>query len=399
MSHPTATGDTAQNLIRARLRQLLADRDPATTPAAEFRGAQYDTGLAWVWFPVGWGGLGLHPDLQDVIDDELARAGAPAGEETSGIALGMAAPTVVAHGSDEQKQRHLRKIFTGEHVWCQLFSEPGAGSDLAGLATQAVRDGDEWVINGQKVWTSFAHIADWAMLLARTDPDVPKHQGLTYFLLDMRSPGVEVRALREMTGEAQFSEVFLPDIRIPDSQRLGAVGDGWRVAISTLMSERTSMGSGFGAPVQDAIAIWRDRGLSNAVQRDALAQLWVRSEANRMLGLRAQQLRKSGVPGPEGSIAKLASAELAQQVYDFCLELLGAESMLFPARYTPHRIERGGQLLAGRDLPWLFVRSRGFTIEGGTSEVQRNILAERILGLPGDARVDRDIPWKQIPRG
>jgi alkylation response protein AidB-like acyl-CoA dehydrogenase len=324
----------------------------------------------------------------------------PAGEETSGIGLGMGGPTIAAHGTEQHKLDHLRPIFTGEEVWCQLFSEPSAGSDLAGLATSALRDGDSWVVNGQKVWTSFAHIADWAMLLARHDPGLPKHKGLTYFLLDMRSPGVEVRPLREMTGEAQFSEVFLSDVRIPDEQRIGGVGDGWRVALSTLMNERASMGDAFGAaPIADALRLWREGSVSDAVRRDELVRLWTHAEVNRFLVLRAQQLQESGTPGPEGSVAKLAGAELAQGIYSFCIDLLGAEGMVFPGGYASRRVERGGQLLAGRDVQWMFIRSRGFTIEGGTSEVQRNILGERMLGLPGDVRVDRDVAWSQVPRG
>jgi alkylation response protein AidB-like acyl-CoA dehydrogenase len=217
--------------IRERVRQFLADCDPATTEPLEFLRARYDAGLAWVHYPPGHGGLGVPRSLQAVVDAELAAAGAPDNDPRRiGIGLGMAAPTILAFGTEEQRRRWLRPLWTGEEVWCQLFSEPGAGSDLAGLATRAVRDGDGWRVTGQKVWTSIAHLARWAILVARTDPDVPKHAGLSYFALDMTAPGVEVRPLRQITGEAEFNEVFLSDAPIPDADRIGAVGEGWRVA-------------------------------------------------------------------------------------------------------------------------------------------------------------------------
>jgi alkylation response protein AidB-like acyl-CoA dehydrogenase len=391
---------SAEELVRQRLDGLLADHHPSREAPQDFRGAQYDAGLAWVWFPEGQGGLGVVPDLQDVVDDAVRGAGAAPDDETTGIGLGMAAPTIVAHGSEAHKARHLRSIFTGEEVWCQLFSEPGAGSDLAGLATRAVRDGDEWVIDGQKVWTSFAHFADWALCLARTDPNVPKHKGLTYFIVDMHSPGIEVRPLREMTGDAQFSEVFLSGVRVPDDQRVGGVGDGWRASLSTLASERAGMGQEpLGtAAMRECLDLWRRRPVDNAVTRDRLVSLWVCSEVYRLLNLRAAQQRVSGQPGPEGSAAKLAVAELSQRVYEFALEVMGPEGTLFPDGYGPRRLARGEQLLAGRDLHWLFLRSRGFTIEGGSAQIQRNVLAERVLGLPGDVRADRDVPWSEVPR-
>ncbi|HEY7175681.1 MAG TPA: acyl-CoA dehydrogenase family protein, partial [Micromonosporaceae bacterium] len=231
--------------VRARVRAFLADHDPASTDRLEFLRARFDAGLAWVHFPVGLGGLGASRALQEAVAAEFAAAGAPDNNPRRiGIGLGMAAPTILRHGTDEQRTRYLRPLWTGEEVWCQLFSEPGAGSDLAGLATRAVRDGDGWIVNGQKVWTSMAHEAQRAILVARTDPTVPKHQGLTYFLADMTAPGVQVRPLRQITGEAEFNEVFLTDVRIADSDRLGDVGDGWRVAQTTLMNERVAIGGG-----------------------------------------------------------------------------------------------------------------------------------------------------------
>ena len=239
------TGDQDQHrLVQARVAELLAAHDPATTPPVEFLGARFDAGLAWVWFPEGQGGLGLSPEAQGVVERDLARAGAPNEYERNVIGYGMGAPTVLAHGTEEQRSRYLRPLFTCEEIWCQLFSEPGAGSDVAGLATRAERDGDEWVVNGQKVWTTLGHMARWGMLVARTDPDVPKHRGMTYFILDMHAPGVEVRPLRQMTGDAEFNEVFMTDVRVPDSQRLDEVGAGWRVAMTTLMNERVAIGGG-----------------------------------------------------------------------------------------------------------------------------------------------------------
>jgi alkylation response protein AidB-like acyl-CoA dehydrogenase len=397
----TATPVSAEQLVRGRLGPLLASWHP-DVPLQEFRGALYDAGLAWVWFPAGCGGLGVSPDLQAVVDAELQRAGVPVGIDARGIGLGMGGPTIAAHGTEEQKRRYLRPMFSGEEIWCQLFSEPGAGSDLAGLATSAIRDQSEWLVNGQKVWTSVGHLADWGLLLARHDPNVLKHKGLTYFLVDMHSTGIEVRPLREMTGEAAFNEIFFSDVRVPDSQRLGDVGEGWRVALTTLMNERVSLGGavpqrGEGA-IADAMRIWWERGLSDPALRDELMRLWVQAEVNRLTNLRARQLREAGTPGPEGSVAKLAFAELGQRIYSFAVDLLGPEGMLFPANYVFRRPEPTDNPFTGRDVRWLCVRSRAFTIEGGSSEVLRNILGERVLGLPGDVRVDREVPWREVPR-
>jgi len=398
----TATIDAtaAEELVRTKLDELLAKYPPASTPTQEFLGARFDAGLAWVWFPEGCGGLGLPPDLQGLVERTLRKAGAPDETGRNPIGYGMAAPTIVTHGTPEQRARYLRPLFTCEEIWCQLFSEPGAGSDVAGLATRAVRDGDEWVVNGQKVWTTLAHTAAFGLLLARTDPDVPKHRGLTYFVLDMHAPGVEVRPLRQMTGDAEFNEVFMTDVRVPDSCRLDAVGAGWRVAMTTLMNERVAIGGGVssrgGGPIAELLGIWRQRGGGTAVERDRLVRLWVASEVLRLTNLRARQLRQAGTPGPEGSVAKLVSAELNQRIYECCVDLLGLEGGLLPSNYVMRRPERAG--FAGEDPRWSFLRSRANTIEGGTSEIMRNILGERVLGLPGEPRVDKDIPWSQVPR-
>src|SRR5262245_4830095 len=232
--------------VDALIDDLLAEHDPRVTEPFVFRGAQYDRGLAWVHFPEGFGGLGLPPQLQRHVDKRLRIAGSRAPHGTLFFGLSLAGPTVVTHASDELRRRALRPMFSGEEIWCQLFSEPGAGSDLAGLATRAIRDGDEWSVNGQKVWNTLAHVADRGMLVARTDPELPKHKGLTYFMLDMRQPGVEVRPLRQITGEAEFNEVYMTDARIADADRIGGIGDGWRVSMTTLMNERTTIGAATG---------------------------------------------------------------------------------------------------------------------------------------------------------
>src|ERR671913_2517102 len=233
---------TDEQLVLERLDALLAEHDPKSTDARAFLGAQFDAGLAWVHFPEGYGGLGVSPKLQRVVNERIAAVGGPNSYWRNPIGSGMGAPTVVTHGSEEQKQRYLRPLFTGEEIWCQLLSEPGAGSDVASLATRAVRDGDEWVVNGQKVWTTLAHVSRWGLLVVRTDPEQPKHKGLTYFVVDIHAPGVEVRPLRQITGEAEFNEVFFTDVRIPDSMRVDDVGRGWAVSLTTLMNERGSIG-------------------------------------------------------------------------------------------------------------------------------------------------------------
>jgi alkylation response protein AidB-like acyl-CoA dehydrogenase len=389
--------------LEQRVTALLEAHDPATTGRAEFLRARWDAGLAWVHFPEGLGGLGLPRDLQAHVDDLLAAAGAPDNApERNGIGLGMAAPTILAHGTPEQHERFLRPLWLGEEIWCQLFSEPGAGSDLAAVATRAVRDepADEWVVNGQKVWTSSAHLADFAILVARTDPDVPKHAGLSYFLLGMREPGVEVRPLRQLTGEAEFNEVFLTDVRVPDAQRLGAVGEGWRIANTTLNSERVSIG-GQAAPreagmVGKVAQTWRahpERRTHGAHRR--LLDLWVQAEAARITGSRVRQQLAVGAPGPEGSATKLVFARLAQELSALEVELLEEDGL----RYDDWTLTRPEKVdFTGRDAGYRYLRAKGNSIEGGTSEILRNIIAERVLGLPGEPRVDKDVAWKDLPR-
>jgi alkylation response protein AidB-like acyl-CoA dehydrogenase len=307
---------------------------------------------------------------------------------------------VAAHGTPEQKQRWLRPLFTGEEIWCQLFSEPGAGSDVASLATRALRDGDEWIVNGQKVWTTLAHLARWGMLVARTDPEQPKHKGMTYFIVDMDQPGVEVRPLRQMTGEAEFNEVYFTDARIPDAYRLGDVGQGWAVSVTTLMNERVSIGGGAisqsgGGAIGAVLRLWKDRtDKSDTVMRDRVVQAWVDAEVLRITNLRAAQLRQLGTPGPEGSIGKCMSADQNKRIYSLAVDLMGPGGML----YDSYEMVRPDTAMETSSVAKAFLRARANSIEGGTSEIMRNILGERVLGLPGDVRVDKDLPWSKVPR-
>ncbi|MFJ7775769.1 acyl-CoA dehydrogenase family protein [Streptomyces yangpuensis] len=399
----TGATPTTPEALRARTRELLAAHPPAGTGRTEFLRARFDAGLAWVHYPEGLGGLGAPRTLQAVVDAELEAAGAPDNDPRRiGIGLGMAAPTILAYGTEEQKQRFLRPLWLGEEVWCQLFSEPGAGSDLAALATRAVLDEDagEWTVDGQKVWTSSAHTARWGILVARTDPALPKHQGITYFLCDMHAPGVEVRPLRQITGEAEFNEVFLTGVRIPDTHRLGAVGEGWAVARTTLMNERVSIGGmripregGMIAPVA---AAWRERpGLRTHALHQRLLELWVEAEVARLTGERLRQQLAAGQPGPEGSGMKLTFARLNQEISGLEVELLGEEGLLYED-WTMRRPELVD--FTGRDAGYRYLRAKGNSIEGGTSEILLNIVAERVLGLPPEPRDDKDLAWKDLSR-
>jgi alkylation response protein AidB-like acyl-CoA dehydrogenase len=392
-------------LIDAAVDRLLAEHPPGTTDPIDFLRSQCDAGLAYVWFPVGYGGLDQPVGTQARVDARLTAAGAPpSGRVTNSIAAGQGAATILAYGSEDQKERYLRPLFTAETMGCQLYSEPGSGSDLASLATRAVRDGDEWVVNGQKVWTSGAHRADMAILLARTDPDVPKHAGLTQFVMDVHAPGVEVRPLRQMTGGAEFNEVFLTDVRIPDSERLGAVNDGWSVSQHTLVYERYNMpqtpGRGEGA-IAGSVAAWKaraDRASPHALAlRATLMRFWVETEVVRLLQMRAAVLRASGVSGPEGSLGKLAVSVTSRRLAEWAPELLGPAGALVEgyglAPAAPGATRRGYG-----SLPLACVGSPGTAIAGGTDQIQRNIIGDRVLGLPREPAVDRGIPWSQTPR-
>ena len=391
--------------LKERVEILIEEVDPHGTDQFTFRGAQYDAGLAFVHFPEGKGGLGLSRGKQVIVDQILREAKVPYHDlMVNPIGIGMGAPVILNHGTEDMHEKHLRKIFTGEDIWCQLFSEPTHGSDVAGIPSRGIKDGDEWVINGQKVWTTLAHLSNFGMLLTRTNPDAPKHKGLSYFILDMHASGVEVRPLYQITGEAEFNEVFLTDVRVADDQRLGDEGDGWRVAITTLMNERVALGGGSGGkgggPIRTLMNTWAAKkdDLSESekkVFRDRVANLWGRAEILRLTNQRAKALAKSGDAGPGGSIGKLFSAELNQKIYELCIELEGAGGMLHENGYPRIRSEEAHN--AG-SISGQFLRSRANTIEGGTSEIMRNILGERVLGLPGDVRVDKEVPWSEIPR-
>ena len=386
--------------------ELLEDYPVATTDPVTFLGAQFDRGLAWISFPEGCGGLGGSPTDALQVLRRLGKAGAPTAMGRNVIGYGMVAPTIVAHGTDEQKKRFLRPLFTGEEIWCQLFSEPGSGSDVAGLGTSAIKDGDEWTLNGQKVWTTLAHEAAYGLIIARSNPDVPKHKGITAFLVDMHAPGVDVRPLYQATGEAEFNECFFSDVHIPDNRRLGDIGDGWRVSITTLMNERVSIGGtvpprGSGM-IGEAVKIWHQKWAGRKdghamSTRDELLKAWVRNEVGRLTNKRASDLRKAGTPGPEGSVAKLAFAEENQRTTELCVNLMGADGMLYGSKYP--QIRPTESAMSGGDMRKAFIRMRANSIEGGTSEVMRNIIGERVLGLPGEPRLDKDAAWKDVPRG
>ena len=400
-----ADTDEQTRIAEQAVDTLLAEHDPAEESLIEFRGHQYDAGLAWVHHPPGFGGLGLSRRMQRVADRRL-RAGGAQPADPSTFFLMLVGPTIFTHGTDEQKRRYLRRMFTGEERWCQLFSEPGSGSDFAGLGTRAERDGDEWVVNGQKVWNTLAHVADLGMLVARSNPELPKHKGLTYFALDMHAPGVEVRPLRQITGEAEFNEVYMTDVRVPDSARIGAVGEGWRVSLTTLMNERTAIGGAVGGattaqqgPLGNLMEAYRnmDPAVRTKAHRDEVMQLWVRGEALRLTNVRAAQNARAGNPGPEGSVSKLMLAEFNKALTAKVLDLEGPAAMVdFDYEFRrPTAISLDGKF---GDTHHGFLRARANSIEGGTSEIMRNILGEQVLGLPGEPRVDKEIPWRDVPR-
>ncbi len=405
--------------VRERTRKLLEEIHPDTEGVdhVAFRTAQFNHGLAMVSYPEGLGGLDLEPKMQAVVNDELQKNCKVFYESLAinPIGIGMGMPTLLTYGNENLKKDLMRRIFTGEDIWCQLFSEPSAGSDVAGLAMRAERDGEDWVLNGQKVWTTLAHISKWGMLLARTNPDVPKHDGLSYFLLDMEAPGVEVRPLYQITGEAEFNEVFLNDVRIPADRMLGKEGQGWRVAITTLMNERSALGGGSsrkgGGPVALLMKILEESDAvrtasEQAILEDKVTDLYIRAELLRLTTLRAKASQRSGNPGPEGSVGKVAQSELYQQVWEACISAIGDDGLVYEPGYELRRPGEGDDLrsasdAAGRRLTakYQLLRSQANTIEGGTSEIMRNILGERVLGLPGEPRVDKEIPWKDVPRG
>ncbi len=385
---------------------FLGSNDPKKMDNIAFRAARFDAGLAWIHFPEGQGGLGMRPNLQRIIERRMREAGAEPTDPTT-FFMSLAGPTISTHGSEEQKKRFLKPMFTGEERWCQLFSEPGAGSDFAGLACKAERDGDEWIVSGQKVWNTLAHLGDWGMLVTRSNPELPKHKGMTYFALDMHAEGVEVRPLRQITGEAEFNEVYITEVRIHDDNRIGDIGEGWRVSLTTLMNERSAIGGSSGGstskpgmgPISDAVNLWKNlpEEKQNKATLDRLMSLWAKAETLRLTNQRASQSAKAGNPGPEGSIGKLASAELNKAIYELCMDLMGPAGQI-DFDYTfrrPDILSTDGAIHGPR---YAFLRVRANSIEGGTSEIMRNILGEQVLGLPGEPRVDKEIPWSAVPR-
>ena len=365
---------------RASVRAFLADHAPGGVYPPEFSHHLAAAGFVAPHWPQPWG-RGANPIEQLVIDEELRAAAAP--RPMNPIGIGWAGPTLLVAGTEEQHQRYLPGLLDGSELWCQLFSEPGAGSDLAGLTTRAERDGDEFVVNGQKVWTTLAHVARYGILLARTDPDAEPHRGITYFVLDMRTPGIEVRPLVQMTGTHEFNEVFLTDVRVPAANVVGDVNDGWRLAKVTLGNERVSLSGegalwGRGPTAMDVVDLVRAAGgVADTVVRQRVARLYIESEILRLIRLRTVSATVRGMePGPEASVRKALADEHGQHVMELAIELAGTDGLL--AATGPFGDPAGGMWSYG------YLYSRALTIGGGTSEVQRNILGERVLGLPRD---------------
>ena len=394
----------AEELVKSKLQELI-DFRKENNDIKEFWGKQFDLGLAWVQFPEGAGGLGLNPKYQLMVIETLRNEGISQQNRVANIlGIGMGAPTIIEYGTEEQISKYLRPMFTTEEIWCQLFSEPGSGSDLASLSTKAVDDGDGYIVNGQKVWTTLGHLAKWGLIVTRTDPNVPKHRGLTFFIVDMESEGVDVRPLRQITGEAEFNEVYFTDVKIPKENILGSLGEGWRVSLTILMNERVAIGGnvrerGSGAPGH-LVQLWREKNLQDPVTRDKLIKLWIEQEAVRLTNMRAVENREKGTPGPEGSTSKLYEAEINKASYEFGMDMLGNDGLLFPRGYalTQPELNFENETFGFTDTQSLFLRSRANSIEGGTSEIMRNIIAERVLGLPSEPKLDKDKAWKDIPR-
>jgi alkylation response protein AidB-like acyl-CoA dehydrogenase len=368
--------------------------DPSPEAAAahlrrcrEWQRTLYEGGWAGITWPKEYGGRGGTPAQARIFAQEEARFDVWAG--TFAVGIGMVGPTLMAHGSEAQKERYLHPMLRGDEIWCQLFSEPGAGSDLAGLRTRAVRDGDEWVVNGQKVRSSGAQHSDFGILLTRTDSDAPKHRGITYFILDMRSPGIEVRPLRQITGVAHFNEVFLTDVRVPHDQVVGEVNGGWTVALTTLATERDLIGAGMSAiGAGDFLRLARQHGATDdPVTRQWLADAYIRFEVLKYLRLRVQDAARAGRdPGPESSVLKLAVSEQSARNGDLALALEGPAAMLLRDD-APY----------GGFWQQMFLGQWGVRIGGGTEQVQHNVIGERVLDLPPEPRPDKDLPFRDLP--
>jgi alkylation response protein AidB-like acyl-CoA dehydrogenase len=364
--------------------------------AKAWQALKADAGYVGITWPTVVGGQGGTPMQQIIFAQEESKYWAPTAPFE--IGLGMCIPTVFSHGSPEHVARYVKKAMRGDEIWCQLFSEPAAGSDLAGIRTRAERDGDSWVINGQKVWTSYAHKADFGILVTRTDPSAPKHKGLTMFIVNMKAPGVEVRPIKQMSGHSSFNEVFFTDVRIPDTDRLGAPGEGWKVSLTTLMHERLAVGGkpatapGVKELIEFARAIEGEHGsaLEDRSVRDTIADVYIKDEGIRFTRMRAiSALSKGQMPGPDSSISKVVVAKMLQDMGAFTSDLAEQAGVLAGSTALPH-LDKFQQT---------YMWSAGLRIAGGTDEILRNIIAERVLGLPGDIRPDKDIPFNQIGKG
>jgi alkylation response protein AidB-like acyl-CoA dehydrogenase len=354
-----------------------------------------EAGYACITWPKEWGGGGGTPIQNVIYSQEEAGYAVPGG--IFAIGLGMCIPTLMAWGPEDAKQRYVKPAVRGDEIWCQLFSEPAGGSDVAGLRTRAEKDGDEWVINGQKVWTSGAHYSDFGILLVRTDPAVPKHKGLTMFYIDMKSPGIEVRPIKQMSGGADFNEVFFSNVRVKDTQRLGKVGDGWKVALTTLMNERLAVGGSQGnADTSELIELARQTEIAggpairNGAVRERIADWYVQAQGLKFTRFRTlTALSKGQTPGPESSISKIVAAKKMQDLGSFGMDLQDMGGVIRDRSISPAEGAYTEQ----------WIGAAGYRIAGGTDEILRNIVAERVLGLPQDVRVDKDIPFNQSPRG
>ena len=377
---------------------MLAERDdPDTiTRAKAWQATKKDNGWAVLTWPKEFGGREATPIQSVIWNQEEAKYRVP--PNIFGIGLGMLGPTIMAHGNEEQKQRYLRPMLRGEEIWCQLFSEPSAGSDLAGLRTSAVREGDDWLINGQKIWTTGAQYCKWGMIVTRTDPTAEKHKGITYFIVDMQAPGIEIRPIRQINGLSGFNEVFFTDVRVSDSNRVGAVNDGWRGAVTTLMNERHSIGGGgAGGPdfsdlleLAEETTVGGRRAIDDDAVRQRLARFYIRLKGLQYTGYRTQTaLSRGQTPGPESSIGKLVGAPLRQDMASFAIDLQGVAGAMSDRERAP---DQGA---------WqqMYLGAPGLRLAGGTDEILRNIIAERVLGLPPEIRADKGVAFKDVPTG
>jgi len=362
--------------------------------AKDFQARKAAAGFAAITWPVEYGGRGLAPISQVIWSQEEARFFVPRGFFE--IGLGMCIPTLMAYGTEADKKRYVPKALAGEEIWCQLFSEPAAGSDLAGLRTRSVKSGDTWTINGQKIWTSGAHFCDWGVIVTRSDPKVPKHKGLTYFFLDMHSPGIEVRRIKQISGGSNFNEVYFTDVQVPDAQRLGRVGEGWGVSITTLMNERLAVGDVRGPDFEELFTLAKSLELEDgpairdAAVRERLADWYVKSQGLKYTRFRTMTaLSRGQTPGPENSIGKLVTASKLQDVASFAMDLMDMGGAVLDPAVAPLRAAFQEALLY----------SPGSRIAGGSDEILRNIIAERVLGLPADVRVDKEVPFDELPTG